>query len=251
MIVTHLQYWYIRMFYAASHLCVLVHFPMQILLHLAEPILYILAVCAEDQTLHTHMRHLPKVLEWYCKVNSERCGALAKMCLSMLRRSAPISTQDFELSDPEICFVFELLSSVVYKQENEEYTWIAYATNTNDSLYYFVTFCLHLVTNSSNAMKLLKAGILDCINFLFQHYKQEVLLKSALQLLTKLSALVKVSTESHGTMISSMQQLMQKDSIKLDVFYCLLTLGIDISKITGQRHMEVLYITCNYLITYI
>ena len=211
------------------------------MLHLAEPILYILAVCAENQTLHTHMEDLPKVLEWYCNVNSERCGALAKISLSMLCRSAPISTQDFELSDPEIYFVFELLSSVVYKQENEEYTWIAYATNINDSLYYFVTFCLHLVTNSSNAMKLLKAGILDCISFLFQHYKQEVLMKTTLQLLAKLSALVKVSTKSHGTMISSMQQLMQEDSIKLDVFYCLLTLGIDVPKITGQRLVNTIF----------
>ena len=221
----------------AFHLCVLVHFPLQILLHLAEPILYILAVCAEKQSLHAHIRHLPKVLEWYCKVNSVRCGALAKISLSMLQRSASISTQEFELSDSEIHFVFELLSGVVYKKQNEEYTWIAYSTNNNDSLYYFITFCLHLVTNSSNAMKLLKAGILDCISFLFQHYKQEVLLKTALQLLAKLSTLVKVSTESHNNMIGSIQQLMLKDSIKLDVFYCLLTLGIDVPKITGQRHM--------------
>ena len=223
----------------------LVYLLMQILLHLAEPILYVLAVCAENQTLHTHMRHLPKVLEWYCKVNSERCGALAKTSLSMLCRSAPITPQDFELSDPEVTFVFELLSSVVYKQENEEYIWIAYTTNGTDSLYYFITFCLHLVANSSNAMKLLKAGILDCISFLFQHYKQEILFKTALQLLARLSALVKVSAESHSSMISSMQQLMQKDSIKLDVFYCLLTLGIDVPKITGQIYVytRILY-TC-------
>ena len=209
-------------------------FPMQILLHLAEPILYILAICAENQTLHGYLQHILKILGWYCKVNSQTCGALAKISLAMLCKSAPIAPQDFELSESELNFVFELLSSAVYKQENTEYTWIAYTANRNDSVYYFITFCMHLVANLSNAERLLKAGILDCISFLFQHYEQEILLKAALQLLAKLSALVKVSTESHSNMISVLQQLMQKDSIKLDVFYCLLTLGIDTPKITGQ-----------------
>lgn len=213
---------------------------LQIMLHLAEPILYILAVCAEDQSLHGYLRYLPKLLEFYCKVNFERCGSLSKIILSIPCRNTPISSTEFELSDPEVNFVYELLSSSIYEQENDHYTWIAYTTDSNDSVYYFVTFCLHLVNNPSNGIKLVKAGILDCISFLFQHYKQEPLLKLALQLLAKLSMLPTVSAEvkeSHYNMIIIMQQLLQKDSMKVDVFYCLIALDINVPKIAGETHM--------------
>ena len=207
------------------------------MLHLAEPILYILDVCAVDESLHGYLRNLPKLLELYCKVNVQRCGALAKINLSLLSKSLPVANKEFELSDPEVNFVFELLSSAIYKQENDFYTWIAYTSDTNDSVYHFITFCLHLVVNPSNAVMLLKAGILDCISFLFQHHKQETLLKIALQLLAKLSAQTKISAEvreTHSDMIVIMQQLMQQDSIKMDIFYCLLTLGVEVPKISGQ-----------------
>lgn len=218
---------------------------MQILLHLAEPILYILAVCAENEYLHGYLQRLPKLLEWYCNVNFQRCGALAKIILSILCKSGPV---EFELDDQEVNFIYELLSSSIYKQENQDQTWIAYTTDSNDSIYYFVTFCLHLVINMSNAIKLLKAGILDCISYLLQHYKQECLLKTALQLLTKLSAHAKISSEikdNHSGMIIAIQQLMQKDSMRMDAFYCLLTLGIDVHKITGQTSYVCIYVLRN------
>ena len=212
------------------------HFLMQILLHMAEPILYILAVCAVNQTLHGYMQYLPKLLKLYCNVNFQGCGALAKISLSILCKSVPIAYEDFELSGQEVNFVYELLSSVIYKQENERCAWVAYTTDGNDSVYYFIMFCLHLVINSPNAIKMLKVGIMDCISFLFQHYNQEILLKAALQLLAKLSTVVKLSAESHSSMINSMQQLMQKDTMKVDAFYCLLTLGINVPKILGQPY---------------
>ena len=183
------------------------------------------------------MRYLPNLLKFYCSVNFERCGALAKISLSILCKSVFIASKDFELTDQEVDFVLELLSSVIYKQENIQYTWIAYTTDSNDSVYYFITFCLHLVANSSNAVKMLKVGIMDCIIYLFQHYEQEMPLKVALQLLAKLSAVVKLSAESHSSLINSLQQLMQKDTMKLDAFYCLLSLGIDVPKLIGQRYM--------------
>lgn len=213
-------------------------FPLQILLHLAEPILYVLAVCAENESLHGYLRYLPNLLEFYSKVNFVRCGALSKIILSILCKSTYTEPTKFELSDAEANFVYELLSSAIYKQENEDYTWIAYTTDSNDSVYYFVTFCLHLVSNPSNGIKLVKVGILDCISFLFQHYKQEPLLKNALQILAKLSMLPKVSAEikeSHYNMINTTQQLLQKDSMKVDVFYSLVALGINVPKIAGKK----------------
>lgn len=218
------------------------------LLHLAEPILYILAVCADNKSLHGYLWHLPKLLELYCNVSFQRCGALSKIIFSILSKSAPILSSDFELSDPEANFVYEMLSTTIYKQENELCEWIAYTGNSNDSLYYFISFCLHLVTNSSNAIKLLECGILDCISFMFQHFKQESLLKIALQLLAKLSMLSKTSTEIkevHGSMISIIEQLLQKDSMKIDVFYCLFSLGIDVPKISGQSCIDLYYVHKN------
>lgn len=204
---------------------------------MAEPILYILAVCAEDQSLHGYLRHLPKLLLWYCQVNFHRCGALAKVNLSILHKSVPITFKEFELSGPEVEFLFELLFTAIYDQEDEHYTWIAYTTS-NDSIYHLITFCLHLVANPSNATELLKTGILNCIDFLFQQCQQEILLKAALQLLTKLSAHTKASVEikqTHTDMIVAIQQLLQKDTMKEDVFYNLLTLGIEVSKTSGQQ----------------
>ena len=204
---------------------------------MAEPILYVLAVCAENESLHGYLRYLPNLLEFYCKVNFLRCGALSKIILSIMCKSTHIAPAKFEMSDTEVNFVHELLSSAIYKQENEDYTWIAYTTDTNDSVYCFVTFCLHLVSNPSNGMKLVKAGVLDCISFLFQRYKQESLLKNALRLLAKLSMLPKVSaeiSESHYNMINTTQQLLQKDSMKVDVFYSLIALGINVPKIAGK-----------------
>ena len=194
-----------------------------------------------NPAIHGYLRHLPNLLKLYCSVNFERCGTLAKISLSILCKSVFIA-KDFELTDQEVSFVFELLSSVIYKQENIQYTWIAYATDSNDSVYYFMTFCLHLVANSSNAVKMLKVGIMDCISFLFKHYEQEILLKVALQLLAKLSTVVKLSVESCSNMINSIQQLMQKDTMKVDAFYCLLSLGIDVPKLIGQEYMLFLYL---------
>ena len=211
-------------------------FPIQIMLHLAEPILYILAVCATDEGLHGYMLHLSQPLGCYCKVNSQRCRTLAKVNLSIMCNNLPASSNDYELNDPEVNFLLELISSIIYKQEDEDYMWAAYTSDSNNSLYYFMTFYLHLVTNLSNAVKLIKAGILDILSFLFQHYKQDTLLKTGLQLVEKLSALTKISIEikeNHNDMIDSMQQLMCKDSLQVDVFYCLLAMGLDIPKIIG------------------
>ena len=211
-------------------------FPMQIMLHLAEPILYILAVCGTDESLHGYMLHLSQALGCYCKVNSQRCKTLAKVNFAILCNNLPVSSNDFELNDPEVDFLLELISSIIYKQENEHYMWAAYASDSNNSLYYFITFYLHLVANLSNAVKLIKAGILGILSFLFQHYKQDTILKTGLQLLEKLSALTKISTEireNHSDMIVSLQQLTYKDSLQLDVFYCLLAMGLAITKTVG------------------
>ena len=227
-------------------------FPMQIMLHLAEPILYILAVCATDESLHGYLLHLSQALGCYCKVNSQRCKTLAKVNLAILSNNLPVLSNDFELNDPEVNFLLEVVSSIIYKQENEDYMWAAYTSDSNNSLYYFITFYLHLVANLSNAVKLIKAGILNILSFLFQHYKQDTLLKIGLQLLEKLSALTKISIEireNHSDMIVSLQQLMYKDSLQEDVFYCLLVIRLDITKIIGTYVR--MYVDSKYVYIYI
>lgn len=191
-------------------------------------------MCAVDESLHGYMLNLLTPLEWYCKVNSQRCKALAKLNLSILCKTIPIATKDFELSDSEVNFVFEFLSSSIYKQKSEDDVWMPYSIN--NSLFFCITFCLHLVSNLSNSIKLLKAGVLDCLSFLFQNYTEETVVKPALQLLAKLSALTKISAEvkeNHGDMIMAIQHHMKNDAMQVDAFYCLLTMGIDAPRITG------------------
>lgn len=164
-----------------------------------------------------------------------RCAALAKISLSILSK---YYTTEYELTEPEANFIFELNSSAIYGQENEHAEWVAYTTDPRYSVRHLLLFCLHLITIPSNADKLFKAGILDCINYLFYNCKETNVIINALQLLLKLTTFPEILSnikENHAaTTIVSLQAFLQEAPLQEYAFYCLYSIGCPAPNITSE-----------------
>ena len=219
------------------------------LLRLAEPIMYLMSVCATNENLRGYFKIAQVMSSWYSRVNFGRCVALAKVILSILFTHWPGHIEDFALTDSETSFIFELVSSAIYGQESEHAMWVAYSTYPQYSMKHLLSFCEHLIANPSNVEKLIRAGILGCISYLLQNYKEVEVLKVTLKLTAKLCMHPRVSAEikeNHANIITSLQQFfLQSKSLKEDIFYCLLCAGVEVPNITGQYNSCVL-ITYQY-----
>jgi len=53
------------------------------------------------------------------------CSISYKVNLSILSKYWPTYAEEFELTEPEVNFIFNLVSSAIYGQENEERMWVA------------------------------------------------------------------------------------------------------------------------------
>ena len=201
--------------------------------------MYIISLCAANEDLLGYLVTAGIMSRWYLGVNFGRCVALAKIILSILFIHWPGNVEDFALTDSETSFIFELVSSAIYGQENEHAMWVAYSTDSQNSVKHLLSFCVHLIANPSNAERLIKAGILDCISYVLQNYKEVEILKVTLKLIAKLCVHPKVSIEikeNYAEIIASLQQLLlQNDSLKVDLFYCLLCVGLEVPNITGKK----------------
>jgi len=217
--------------------------------------MYILSVCATNDDLCGYFKIARVMSSWYCRVNFGRCVALAKIILAILFSHWPGDVEEFTLTDSETSFIFELVSSAIYGQENEHAMWIAYSTDSQNSVKYLLSFCQRLSTNTSNAERLVKAGILDCISYVLQNYQESEILKATLKMTAILCVQQKVSVEikeNHADIITNLQQLLlQNESLKVDIFYCLLCVGFEITNITGtninQLYLLMILIVCFYI----